>query len=139
MKYLFGELLFHFHNFEHPAPTRYVYSAEHRSIILAEVLFEGKHFELKEDYIAELEAGVLSLDEGHPPLDGGDQLPPWARTRFIPITVVRDGVTQVFNLSDVERTVRNMLDQPMEERGVGFGAEEVQGLIDVIKHMIGAD
>lgn len=138
MKYLHGEMLFHFENFIDPAMTRFVYSGEHRSIILAEVAVDDKHYELKEDYIAELEAGVLSLDADMSSLTGSDQLPPWARTRFVPVTIQRDGKTQVFNLSDIERTVQNLLDKPVEQRGVGFGAEEVQGLIDVIKGIIGA-
>lgn len=139
MKYLSGEMLFHFEKFTDPVPTRFVYSTENRSIILAEVAVDDKHHELKDEYIAELEAGVLSIDSDLSHLTPSDQLPAWARTRFVPVTVFRGGKTQVFNLSDIEKTVQAMLDMPVEQRGIGFGAEEVQGLIEVIKGCIGAD
>lgn len=138
MKYLTGEMLFHFERFIDPVPTRFVYSTENRTIILAEVAIDDQHHELKDDYLAELEAGVLSIENDLSQLTPSDQLPPWARTRFIPVTIQRDGKTQVYNLSDVERTVQHLLDMPVEQRGVGFGAEEMQGLIDIIKGMIGA-
>lgn len=80
-----------FQNFKSPVLTRYVFSTELRTIILAEVNVDGSHYALKEDYIAELEADVLSLDAQMFELEGGNTLPAWAAARLIPVTAAKNG------------------------------------------------
>lgn len=139
MKYLYGEMLFHFEHLADPTTTRYVYSTEDRAIILAQVEVDGRYYELNDDYIAELEAGVLAFGEDVKNVMESDHLPAWARTSFIHVSVTKNGETQVIKLSDIERTVITMLEMPPEKRGVGFGPEEVFGLIGVIRQLAGAE
>ncbi|WP_408601796.1 hypothetical protein [Pseudomonas sp. PLMAX] len=138
MNFLSGELLFHFENFKEPAPTRYVFSTEKRMLILGEVVFDGKTYELKDDELAELETGILPIGAESAGIVVSETIPAWAKSRFISVQIADPGNEKIYKLSDLERAVLNELELPRHQRQ-GFGPYEVKALIDIIKSMAGAE
>lgn len=78
MNFIHGDIQFQFEQFREKAPVRFVYSCEQRTILLAQVQVKGQYHRLKEAYIAELEAGVLSFDGKFPSIEVSDLVPGWA-------------------------------------------------------------
>lgn len=82
MNYLHGDIQFQFENFREIAPVRFVYSCARRTIVLAQVCVQGHYHDLKEAFIAELEAGVLSFDGEFPSIEDSETPPGWACERL---------------------------------------------------------
>lgn len=82
VNYLHGDIQFQFENFREIAPVRFVYSCARRTIVLAQVCVQGHYHDLKEAFIAELEAGVLSFDGEFPSIEDSETPPGWACERL---------------------------------------------------------
>jgi hypothetical protein len=82
VSYLHGDIQFQFENFREKAPVRFVYSCANRTIVLAQVCVQGHYHDLKEMFIAELEAGILSFDGEFPSIEESESMPTWASARL---------------------------------------------------------
>lgn len=82
MNYLHGDIQFQFEHFREEAPVRFVFCCAQRTILLAQVCINGNFHDIKEAFVAELEAGVLAFDEEFPSIEGSERLPCWASARL---------------------------------------------------------
>jgi hypothetical protein len=78
VNFIHGDIAFQFEHFSEKTQVRFVYCCSRRTIVLAQVLVKGEYHKLKEAFMAELEAGVLSFDGSFPSIEGSESLPDWA-------------------------------------------------------------
>lgn len=136
MKYLFGEVNYHFFDLSESSPTRFVYDTDIRSIIMAEMLFDGLYYPASEAQLSDLEAGVLTIPIIES-LTPAEILPKWALSclTLIPMVDEDTGENMNFRLRDVKSMVEGQIALLPGAR-VGVDPLMAMALIGVIERLL---